>query len=84
LRACHPVCEWRFYVAAMPSYQLLDGYGHPTDTFSAACDDEAKAYGMTRARDYPRPEPRFGARRDFQVRREEGDRWRLLVAWAPV
>jgi hypothetical protein len=84
LRACHTVCKGRSYLAAMPSYQLLDGYGHPTDTFTATCDDEAKAYGMTRARDYPRPEPRFGARRDFQVRCAEGDRWRLLVAWAPV
>jgi hypothetical protein len=68
----------------MPSYRLLDGYGYPTDTFTATCDDEAKAYGMARAREYPLPEPRFGARRDFQVHREEGDRWRLLVAWAPV
>jgi hypothetical protein len=68
----------------MPSYQLLDGYGYPTDSFTATCDDEATAYGMARAQVYPRPEPRFGARRDFQVRREEGDRWRLLVAFAPV
>jgi hypothetical protein len=69
---------------AMPSYRLMDGYGHPTDTFTASCDDEAKAIGMRRAQDHPRPEPRFGARRDFQVHRQEGDRWRLLVAWAPV
>ena len=32
----------------------------------------------------PRPEPRFGARRDFQVHRQDGERWRLLVAFAPV
>ena len=67
----------------MPRYRLLDGYGIPTDTFSATCDEEAKGYGIERARCYPRPEPRFVARRDFQVHRQEGDHWRLLVAWAP-
>ena len=68
----------------MPSYRLLNGYGHPTDTFTASCDEEATAYGMQRTQDYARPEPRFGARRDFQVHREDGDRWRLLIAWVPV
>jgi len=68
----------------MPSYRLLDGHGYPTDTFTAACDAEATAFGKVRALDYPRPEPRFGARRDFQVHRQDGERWTLLVAWAPV
>jgi hypothetical protein len=68
----------------MPSYRLLDGYGIPTDTFTAACDEEAKGYGLERALAYPRPEPRFGARRDFQVHRQDGDGWRLLLAFAPV
>jgi hypothetical protein len=84
LRACPVLCNGGPYLPAMPSYRLLDGDGYPTDTFTATCDDEATAYGMTRALDHPRPEPRFGARRDFQVHREEGDRWRLLVAFAPV
>jgi hypothetical protein len=68
----------------MPSYRLLDGHGCPTDIFTATCDDEAKGYAMQRALVYPRPEPRFGARRDFQVHRQDGGSWRLLVAWAPV
>jgi len=68
----------------MPSYRLLDGHGVPTDVFTANCDDEAKGYAMARAQVYPRPEPRFGARRDFQVHRQNGERWQLLVAWAPV
>ncbi len=62
----------------------MDGYGHPTDVFTAACDEEATAFGRARALDHPRPEPRFGGRRDFQVHRADGDRWRLLVAFAPV
>ena len=68
----------------MPSYRLLDGAGRPADTFTVACDAEAKVYGMRRAEDFPRPEPRFGERRDFQVHRQDDDRWTLLVAWAPV
>jgi hypothetical protein len=72
------------YGPAMPSYRLLDGHGRPTDTFTAACDEEATAFGKVRALDFPRPEPRFGARRDFQVHRQDGERWTLLVAWAPV
>jgi hypothetical protein len=68
----------------MPSYRLLDGGGSPTDTFTATCDDEAKAYAVVRAQDLPRPEPRFGDRRDFQVHRQDGDRWTFLVAWAPA
>ncbi|MGY2079419.1 hypothetical protein [Modestobacter sp. SYSU DS0657] len=68
----------------MPSYRLMDGYGHPTDTFTADCDEDARVFAMSRAEDYPRPEPRFGGRRDFQVHRQEGERWRLLLAWAPA
>jgi hypothetical protein len=68
----------------MPSYRLLDGHGIPTDTFTATCDEEAKEFGIQRARAHPRPEPRFGARRDFQVHRQDGEDWRLLHAWAPV
>ena len=68
----------------MPSYRLLDGDGRPTDLFAAASDDEARAFGMTRALELPRPEPRFGSRRDFQVQRQDGERWQLLVAFAPV
>jgi len=68
----------------MPSYRLLDGDGRPTDLFAAASDDEARAFGMTRAHELPRPEPRFGSRRDFQVQRLDGERWQLLVAFAPV
>jgi hypothetical protein len=68
----------------MPSYRLLAGHGSPTDTFTATCDDEAKAYAVVRAQDLPRPEPRFGDRRDFQVHRRDGDRWTFLVAWAPA
>ncbi len=68
----------------MPSYRLLDGDGRPTDLFVAASDDEARAFGMTRAHELPRPEPRFGSRRDFQVQRQDGESWRLLMAWAPI
>ena len=68
----------------MPTYRLLDGDGRPTDLFAAASDDEARAFGMTRAHELPRPEPRFGSRRDFQVQRQDGERWQLLVAFAPV
>ncbi|MBY3552066.1 hypothetical protein [Modestobacter lapidis] len=68
----------------MPSYRLLDGRGSPTDTFTATCDNEAMAHATVRARHLPRPEPRFGDRRDFQVHRRDGDRWTFLLAWAPA
>src|SRR3954453_19097445 len=67
----------------MPSDRLLDGYGVPTATFPAPWGEEAKGYGIERAGCYPRPEPRFGARRDFQVHRQDGEGWRLLLAWPP-
>jgi len=68
----------------MPSYRLLDGDGRPTDLFTASCDDEARTFGVLRAHELPRPEPRFGSRRDFQVHRQDGEHWQLLVAFAPV
>ena len=68
----------------MPSYRLLDGHGVPTDVVTANCEDEARSQAMQRAEVHPRPEPRPGARRDSQVHRQDGERWQLLVAWAPV
>ncbi|OMQ13784.1 hypothetical protein A7K94_0221165 [Modestobacter sp. VKM Ac-2676] len=60
-RACRATGSALPYRPAMPSYRLMDGYGYPTDTFTADCDEAATVFAMSRAEDYPRPEPRSAA-----------------------